>query len=115
MPGPWLERCPPTSRQRRLQAGPGRVSSHFSSQSGIKTLLLEVSQEDDVSLNAFIGRGETQQPIVLWSKGTEHAVSSQVLLTRGRKVSLLPVIHWINVAKLFKTSGDGVWPFVLCS
>lgn len=97
VPGPWLERCPPISRQRRLQAGPGRVSSHFSSQSGVKEPpFRNVMRRWCGSLNAFSGRGETQQPVVLQSKGTEHTVSCQVLLTGGRKVSPLPAIHWIN-------------------
>lgn len=50
VPSPWLERCLLPSRQRRLQAGPGRVFLHFSDQSGVKSLVLEMSQDDNVCL-----------------------------------------------------------------
>ena len=70
VPSPWLERCPPTSRQRRLQLGPGRVSLHFSSQSGVKSLLLEMSREDDVGpLMLLVGEGRLSNRLCCGSRG----------------------------------------------
>lgn len=36
-----------------------------------------------------MGGGETQQPLVLWSKGSEYAVRCQVLLTGGRRMDFM--------------------------
>lgn len=62
-----------SNQQRRLQAGPGRVSSHFSTQSGIKRLL-EVSGDEDVNpFNAFSGRGGTRQLVAVVQGNEAHS------------------------------------------